>query len=194
MSPSVFNPQVGNFPLTDVTGLANVTIAYPGEHWSNRIAKGAIDPGAAVMPVNYGGKLAVQVAAAADAPKRMGIATRVITIPDRAVDSGYVQSLGPNEIKNLQIKDGEWVHVYYSGVFHLTLVVPRVWAPGDLVAYNPAGARPTGKTGVGAWDLPAGADAAAKEAAAWGEVLEFRPFSANGQEGLLTVRSFKTQN
>lgn len=191
--PSVFNPQVGHFPLTGVTGLPNVTIAFPGEHWSDRIAKGAITPGAAIVPVNYGGKLAMQVAAA-ESPKRMAIATRVISIPDASVDSGYVQGLGPNEIKNLPISDGEWVHAYYSGVFLLTLIVPRAWAPGDLVAWNATGARPTGKTGTGAWDVAAGADAAAKEAVAWGEVTEFRPFSANGFEGLLTVRTFRTQS
>jgi hypothetical protein len=184
-------PSVGNFPLTGVAGLPNVTVAFPGEHWSNRIAKGAIVPGEACLPVSYGGKLAMQRVAAAGSPKRMAIATRVISIPDAAVDSGYTQSLGPTQIKNLQIADGEYVHAYYSGVFHLTLVVPRLWAPGDLVSFNPAGVRPTGKTGVGAWDLAGGATA---EADAWGEVEEWRPFSANGQEGILTVRSFRTQS
>jgi hypothetical protein len=182
--PAVFNPSVGNFPLTGVADLPNVTIAHPGEHWSNRIAKEA------VVPTNYGGKLAMQRAAAASAAtnvKRMAIATRVIEIPDVASDSGYTASLGPNEIKNRQIADGQYVHAYYSGVFHLTLVVPRVWAPADLVGWDPAGLRPTGKTGVGAWGL------AADEASAWGEVMEFRPFSANGQEGLLTVRTLRTQ-
>jgi hypothetical protein len=114
---SAINITQGNFPLTDVADLPNVTIAFPGEHWSNRIAKGAIVPGEACMPVNYGGKLAMQRAATADAPKRMAIATRVIEIPDRASDSGYSTSLGPNEIKNRQINDGQYVHAYYSGVF-----------------------------------------------------------------------------
>jgi hypothetical protein len=50
--PAVFNPSVGNFPLTGVADLPNVTIAHPGEHWSNRIAKGAIVPGEAVVPTN----------------------------------------------------------------------------------------------------------------------------------------------
>lgn len=186
MSP-VF-PAVGNFPIEGVAGLPNVTIAFPGEHWSNRIAKGAIVPGEACVPVNYGGKLAMQRAGAGASVKRMAIATRVIEIPDRAFDSGYTQSLGPNEIKNRQIEDGQYVHAYYSGVFHLTLVVPRAWLPGDLVGWNAAGARPTGKSGAGAWDI------AADEASAFGEVQEFRPFSANGQEGLLTVRTFRTQS
>jgi predicted RecA/RadA family phage recombinase len=185
---SAINITQGNFPLTDVADLPNVTIAFPGEHWSNRIAKGAIVPGEAIMPTNYGGKLAMQRAATADTPKRMAIATRVIEIPDVASDSGYSTSLGPNEIKNRQINDGQYVHAYYSGVFHLTLVVPRAWKAGDLVGWDAAGVRPTGKTGVGSWIL------AATEAAAWGEVEEFRPFSANGLEGLLTVRSFRTQS
>jgi hypothetical protein len=191
MSP-VF-PTTGNYPLTDVTGLPNVTVAFPGEHWSNRIAKGAIVPGEACIPVNYGGKLAMQRAGAGLAPKRMAIALRTIQIPDLAVDSGYTQSLGPNEIKNRQINDGEYVHAYYSGVFLLTLIVPRAWKPGDLVSWDPAGVRPTGKTGVGAWALAAGVPPA-DEVSAWGEVEEFRPFSANGLEGLLTVRTFRTQS
>src|SRR4051812_27038488 len=106
-------PSVGNFPLTGVTGLPNVTIAFPGEHWSNRIAQGAIVPGEACVPVNYGGKLAMKRAVAADSTKRMAIALRTIGIPDVAGDSGFTTSLGPTEIQNLQIADGEYVHAYY---------------------------------------------------------------------------------
>lgn len=188
MSP-VF-PQTGSFPLTGVANLPNVTIAFPGEHWSNRIAQGAIVPGEAVVPVNRAGKLAMRRAVAADLGNpRMAIATRVIDPPDRAGDSLYTQSIGPNEIKNLQIEDGEYVHAYYSGVFHLTLAVPRAWVPSELVGWNDAGVRPTGKTGVGAWDVVL----VANQANAMFEVQEFRPFSANGQEGLLTVRSLRGQ-
>lgn len=186
--PAVFNPQVGLFPLTGVTGLPNVTIAYPGEHWSNTIAQGAIVPGEACVPANYGGKLAMKRATATDSPRRMSIATRVIEIPDTANDSGYTTSIGPNEIKNRQIEDGEYVHHYRSGVFHLTLVVPRAWAPSEMVTFNPTGARPTGKVGTGSWDVTT------DDTKAWGEVLEFRPFSADGKEGLLTVRSLRTQH
>jgi hypothetical protein len=85
---SAINITQGNFPLTDVADLPNVTIAFPGEHWSNRIAKGAIVPGEACVPVNYNGKLAMQRAVAADSVKRMAIATRVIEIPDVATGSG----------------------------------------------------------------------------------------------------------
>lgn len=188
MSP-VF-PTVGDFPLTDVADLPNVTIAYPGEHWSNRIASGAIVPGEACVEVNFGGKLAVKRAASAAEAAQLnaGIATRVIEIPDAGVRSGYTTPLGPNEIKNRQIASGEYVHTYYSGAFHLTLITPRVWAPGDLVEWDPAGARPTGKSGNGSWKLAAGA------ATAVFSVIEFRPFSANGQEGLLTVRSLRGQH
>jgi hypothetical protein len=184
MSP-VF-PTVGNFPLTGVADLPNVTVAFPGEHWSNRVASGAIVPGEAVVPVSLGGKLAMKRAATADPPDRMAIATRVIEPPDRAGDSLYSTSLGPNEIVNRQIAHGEYVHAYYSGAFHLTLVTPRAWA--DLVGWDAAAARPTGKPGTGAWIL------AASIAAALFEVMEFRPFSSNGQEGVLTVRSLRSQS
>jgi hypothetical protein len=188
MSP-VF-PTAGSFPLTSVAKLPNVTVAFPGEHWSNRIAQAAIVPGEACVPVNISGKLGVRRAVAADLGNpRMGIALRTIDTPDGASDSIYTQSLGPNEIKNRQINTGEYVHVYHSGAFHLTLVVPRAWVPSDLVGWNDAGARPTGKTGVGAWDVVTPAN----QANALFEVMEFRPFSANGQEGILTVRSLRGQ-
>lgn len=180
-------PTVGSFPLTSVAKLPNVTVAFPGEHWSNRIAQGPIVPGEAVVPVNYGGKLAVKRAATADATDRMGIAMRTIDVPDNSSGSLYYEPLGPNEIRNLQINDGQYVHTYYSGAFHLTLATPRAWAPADLVGWDAGAARPTGKAGVGAWVL------AASIAAALFEVMEFRPFSANGQEGILTVRSLRGQ-
>jgi hypothetical protein len=180
-------PTVGSFPLTSVAKLPNVTIAFPGEHWSNRIAQGAIVPGEAVVPTNYGGKLAVTRAGAGASVARMGIALRTIDVPDNATGSIYYDPLGPNEIRNLQIPDGEYVHTYYSGVFHLTLAVPRAWVPAELVGWNPAGARPTGKAGAGAWDVAGGEDTALFE------VMEFRPFSADGHEGILTVRSLRGQ-
>jgi predicted RecA/RadA family phage recombinase len=185
-----FPVVVGQFPLTGVADLPNVTIAYPGEHWSNRIASAAITPGEAVIEVNIGGKLGVDVASttAKAAELRAGIATRVIEPPDTANNSRYTTSLGPNEIKNQVINAGEYVHVYYSGVFHLTLAVPRAWVPGEYVKWNASGARPTGKTGTGSWDVTTNA------AEAVYSVMEFRPFSANGFEGLLTVRSLRGQH
>lgn len=192
MSP-VFT-TAGAFPLTGVAGLPNVTVAYPGEHWSDRIASAAIVPGECVVPVNLSGKLAMRRAAAGDGAlvtaQQSAIALRTIDIPDRATDSIYSVSLGPNEIKNLQINPGEYVHAYYSGVFHLTLVVPRTWVPGELVGWNAGGARPTGKPGTGAWDVGGGAGVLP----AMFEVQEFRPFNPAGTEGLLTVRSLRGQH
>lgn len=180
-------PTTGDFPLSGVAALPNVTVAYPGEHWTNRIAAADITPGVAVVPTSVGGKLAVKVAGASDTPARMGIALRPIDVPDLASDSQYTTSIGPNEIKNLVIKQGQYVDQWYSGVFLISLVVPRAWAPAELVTWNPTGARPTGKAGTGSWDVTT------DEADAFGEVMEFRPFSANGQEGLLTVRSLRGQ-
>lgn len=180
-------PTTGDFPLTGVAELPNVTVAYPGEHWTNRIASGAVVPGEAVVPVNAGGKLAVRRAIAADTPARMGIALRPVDVPDRGTDSQYTTSLGPNEIRNLQIADGQYVDMWYSGVFLISLIVPRAWAPADLVTWNATGARPTGKSGAGSWDVTT------DEEDALFEVMEFRPFSANGQEGLLTARSLRGQ-
>jgi hypothetical protein len=180
-------PTTGDFPLAGVASLPNVTIAYPGEHWTNRIANADIVPGTAVVPTNLNGKLAVRAATADDTAARMGIALRPIDVPDLATDSQYTTSLGPNEIKNLPIKTGQYVDQWYSGVFLISLVVPRAWKPAELVGWNVAGARPTGKSGTGSWDV------VTDEADAFGEVMEFRPFSANGQEGLLTVRSLRGQ-
>jgi hypothetical protein len=182
-------PTVGSFPLTGVAKLPNVTIAFPGEHWSNRIASGAVTPGEAVVEVNLGGKLAMRKAtSAAEAASVQGaIATRVIDPPDAAGDSLYTTSIGPNEIKNRVINHGEYVHAYYSGVFHLSLITPRAWVPGELVEWDPAGARPTGKSGTGSWKN------GSAEATAVFTVMEFRPFSADAHEGLLTVRSVRGQ-
>lgn len=182
-------PTTGSHPLTGVANLPNATVAFPGEHWSNRIAKGTVTPGTAVLTVNYGGKLAVQTAAAGDPIDQIGLALRTIDVPDVANDSVYTTSLGPNQIKNLPIADGSYVHQYMSGAFHLTLVKPRAWAPAELVSWNPTGTRPTGKTGTGSWDL-AGTSGTTDP---FFEVMEFRPFSSDGHEGLLTVRSLRGQ-
>lgn len=182
MATPVF-PTVGSFPLTRVDRLPNVHVAFPGEHWSNRIAQGVITPGDAVVETNYGGKLAMRRATAGDDPRVIAVATRTIDIPDVNAGSLYNPALGPNEIVNLPIADGQYVHAYYSGVFVLSVGTPRAWAPGDLVGWDPAAAKPTGKPGVGAWIL------AANVGAAFATVQEYRPFSANGNEGLLTVKT-----
>jgi hypothetical protein len=179
-------PDVGSFPLTDVADFPNVTVAFPGEHWSNRKASETITPGEAVMPINSGGQLYVARAASGDSSsRRIGIALRTVQVPD--VNTGPNQ-MGPNEIMNQQIPKGEWVHVWLSGAFHLTLVTPAVYAPGDLIGWDPGGARPTGKSGTGSWKK------VGTEAGAFAEVMEFRPYNAAGNEGIVTVRSLRTQS
>jgi hypothetical protein len=120
-------PDVGSFPLTDVADFPNVTVAFPGEHWSNRKASETITPGEAVMPINSGGQLYVARAASGD-------------------------------------------------------------SSGDLIGWDPGGARPTGKSGTGSWKK------VGTEAGAFAEVMEFRPYNAAGNEGIVTVRSLRTQS
>jgi hypothetical protein len=179
--------KVGDHPLTGVAGLPNVTVAFPGEHWSNRYASENITPGDAVFPTVLNGRLAMRKAVVGDATKanQVAIALRTVDIPDPNTGPG---GIGPNEVKNTVIKTGEYVHAHYSGVFHLTVFVPAVYAPGDLIGWAVAGARPTGKPGVGAWAKDAAADIDSLF-----EVQEFRPYSANGLEGILTVRSLRGQ-
>ena len=180
-------PDVGAFPLDSVAGLPNVTVAFPGEHWSDRKASEPIAPGEAVVPINNGGKLYVKRATAVEAgaaSRRVGIALRTVQVPDVNTGPG---ALGPNEIVNQLIPVGDYVHVYYSGAFHLTLVAPAAYLPADLIGWDPAAARPAGKGGVGAWKK------VAAEADALFEVI--KPYRAvNGaNEGILTVRSLRGQ-
>jgi hypothetical protein len=181
---------VGDFALDGVGGLPNVTVAFPGEHWSDRIASGAIVPGEAVIPVASGAgasaRLAMKVAGSADGAQasRLAIALRPVDIPD--VNSGP-NALGPNEIRNQEIAHGDYVHAYYSGAFHLTLIVPDTYLPGDLIGWDADGARPAGKDGAGAWAKNAAADIDSIF-----EVLTFRPVNGDN-EGILTVRSLRGQ-
>ncbi len=147
----------GSHPLTGVAGLANVTVAYPGEHWSDAVASGrAITPGEAVIVTNSGGVLAVRPVTAGDnGDPRVGIALRPIDVPE----AEHPRALGPNEIRNLPMDVGEYVHRYLSGAFNVTLVDPsRTYNPGDLVGWDVDGKRPTGKEGVGSWAPNANAD------------------------------------
>lgn len=179
-------PDVGSFPLTGVAAMPNVTVAFPGEHWSNRKAYETITPGEAVMPLNSGGYLYVQRAGSADSgTRRIGIALRTVQVPDINTGPGQI---GPNEIMNTVIAQHEYVHVWMSGVFHLTLMTPLAYAPGDLIGWDPTGARPTGKTGTGSWKK------VATEAGATFEVMEYRPYNAAGDNGICTVRSLRTQS
>ena len=178
-------PTVGNFPLSGVAKLPNVTVAFPGEHWSRAKAQEPIVPGEAVVEVNQGGVLYVKRAAAADSDsKRVAIALRTVQVPD--VNTGPGQ-IGPNEIVNQLIPVGEYVHTYFSGAFHITLIKPDTYAPADLIGWDPAAARPTGKGGTGAWVK------AADEDSALFSVQEFRPVNPAKTEGLLTVRSLRGQ-
>lgn len=176
---------VTGFQLDSVENLPNVTVAFPGEHWSNRKAHEALTPGEAVVPVNSGGKLYMRAASASDPVTQLAVALRTVQVPDVNTGPG---SLGPNEIMNLEIAQHEYVHAYYSGAFHLTLVAPAVYAPGDLIGWDVDGARPTGKDGTGSWAKNASADIDSVF-----EVMEWRPVNDAETEGVLTVRSLRGQ-
>ncbi len=194
MSP-IGTPVPGAFPLTSVARLPNVTIGYPGERWSDRKASGAIDPGCAVVPVASGGKLLMRPVAAGDTVTQMAIATRTIDVPDLNPGSIYIEALGPNEIRNLPIRDGDYVLALYSGVLHFTLINPDVYNPGDLIGWNPTTGRPTGKPAPAS---PACAGSWAKMTVGGTigplfEVQMFRPVNQAGTEGILTCRSLRGQ-
>jgi hypothetical protein len=189
-------PAVGNFALTGTKNLPNVTVAFPGEHWSDRKATELIVPGEAVVPVKISGstpgghtpgnKLGMRRAASAAEAKGLqaAIALRTVQVPDVNVGPG---SLGPNEIMDQAIQIGEYVHAYYSGAFHLTLITPdTTWGAADLVEWDPAGARPAGVGGTGSWKKASAATNAVFE------VQEWRPVGTAG-EGILTVRSLRSQ-
>lgn len=179
MTPIV-NQTVGPYPLTGVGKLPNVTLAFnDGDHWSNRFASGNITPGVAVVPAASAGRLFMRTANSSDPATQLAIALRTVDVPDP--NTGPT-ALGPNEIRNQVIKDGEYVHAYYRGVFHLTLVTPAAYNPGDLIGWDADGARPSGKEGTGAWAKNSAADIDSIF-----EVMEFRKVNAEN-EGILTVR------
>lgn len=186
-------PDQGAFPISAAPGgavknLPNVTVAFPGEHWSDGKAAEVIVPGELVVPVNSGGKLYWQRAASGAVDPRAAVALRPVMIPDTNGGSLYGQPLGPNEIVNLPIQVGEYVHAYKSGAFHLTLIKPdATYAPADLIGWDPAGTRPAGKGGTGSWGKTGVA------ANALFEVQEWRPYSTDRTEGVLTVRSLRGQ-
>ena len=192
----------GAFPLTSVARLPNVTVAYPGERWSDRKASGVIAPGTAVVPVSSGGKLLMRAATVGDAVTQMAVASRPIDVPDINPGSIYQEALGPNEIRNLPIQNGDYVLALYSGGLILTLINPDTYVPGDLISWLPAGAVPTGKptssvsgSGVsGSWGKHSGAaNFNGTPIGPLFEVVMFRPVNAAGTEGLLNVRSLRGQ-
>lgn len=189
----------GIFPLKDASALPNVTVAHPGEVWTRGKASGAIRPGQAVVPsyrTNNGRDElyyravggSADVGSAAVAPTQVAIAMRKIEVPDQNAGSQYQEALGPNQIVNLPISDGDYVRTYFSGAFHLTQIVADAYHPGDRIGYDPAGTPQTGKTGPGAWRKSGDAGAVLKD---YFEVVEFRKFAAAGgaaNEGILTVK------
>lgn len=180
--------EAGAFALTGVGSLPNVTVAFPGEHWSNRKASGSITPGEAVVPVASGsapGQLYMRKAISSDPITQLAIALRPVDVPDPNTGPA---ALGPNEIRNQVIAPHEYVHAYYSGAFHLTLIVPDEYNVGDLIGWDADGARPSGKTGTGAWAKNAAADIDSVF-----EVMEYREVNDATNEGILTVRSLRGQ-
>lgn len=161
--------QVGAYPLTGTGKLPNVDVASPGEVWSNKRASGIIVPGSLVKPTQVAGVGSVAEVAEGDTildeasvvkadsthirGDALSVAMRQIMVPDINVGSQYNLALGPNEIVNLPIADKDYVRQYFTGVLHLTLVAPfEGYAEGDILGWNPKGARPTLKTaGEGSW-------------------------------------------
>jgi hypothetical protein len=187
-------PVAGAYPLTGVAKLPNATVAFPGEVWSNSRANGIIIPGAAVAPVNVGGKLRHKQLIAGDTPvkEQVAVALRQIEVPD--VNSGP-GALGPNEIVNAPIADGDYLRRYYTGAMHLTLVEPRAdYVPGQKIGWAVAAARPAGKSAAGGGGTGAWSNAAILAGTDIFEVLE--PYRAYGgsNEGILTVRFLRANN
>ena len=181
--------EFGSFQIQGVAKLPNISVAFPGEHWSDGKATEVIVPGELIVPVNAAGKKGWARAAAGAVDPRACVALRTVQIPDSRGGSVYGEASGPNEIMNTAIQAGDWVHAYRSGAFHLTLITPSAaYVPGDLLTWDPAGARPAGKGGTGSWTrVGAVADNA------FFEVEMFRPIPGTPTEGILTVKTLRSQ-
>lgn len=182
-------PTAGAFPISGVGKLPNVDIAHPGEVWSNRRASGNIVPGACVAPIVGAPLKFKQVGVVGDVVDRrqVAIALRQVEIPD--VNNGPA-TLGPNEIVNQMIADGDWLRTYHTGVLHLTLIDPdETYTAGDIIGWDAAANRPAGKAaGTGAWSptgFLAGTDIF--------EVFESRPYGG-GDDKLVTVRFLRGED
>lgn len=188
----------GSFQLTAVAKLPNVTVAFPGEHWSDARAlpaggASAIVPGTLVVPTSSAGLLYyTPIAAVGSAGLAQScIAARPVSVPDINPGSEYNPQLTPNDIMNLPLAAGSFVHRHRSGAFHLTLIVAdSSYAPGQLVVFDPAATPVAGKPGPGAWRRATGAEAAF----AWGEVEDWRPLTNDNTQGILTVHSLRVQS
>jgi hypothetical protein len=182
-------PVAGDHPLLGTGRLPNVSTAFPGEVWSDRRANGIIIPGAAVAPVVVGGKARMKQLIAGDTPniEQVAIAMRQVEIPDQNTGPA---ALGPNEIVNQAIPDGDWLRRYYTGAFNITLCEPRAdYVPSQKIGWAVAAPRPAGKAaGTGAWS-----NAGILAGTAIFEVAEYRVYGA-GNEGILVVRSLRSNN
>lgn len=180
-------PVAGAYPLTGVGRLSNVTVASPGEVWSNLRANGVVIPGAAIAPVNVGGKLYAKQLVSGDTPviEQVGVALRQVEIPDT---NNGPSALGPNEIVNQAIANGDYLRRYMTGVLHLTLCEPRAdYVPGQRVGWAVAAARPSGKaSGTGAWS-----NTGILSGTTIFEVFEYRAYGSSN-EGILTVRFLRS--
>lgn len=180
-------PVPGAYPLLGVGKLPNATVISPGEVWSNQRANGIIIPGAAIAPVNVGGKLYAKQLLAGDTPvkEQVAVALRQIMVPD--VNTGP-NALGPNELVNQAIANDDYLRRQMTGVMALTLVEPRAdYVPGQLIGWAPAAARPAGKAaGTGSWS-----NAGILAGTTIFEVFEYRPFGGSN-EGILNVRFLRS--
>lgn len=176
-------PVAGAYPIQGVGKLPNVDIANPGEVWSNLKADGNIVPGAAIFPTVGAARKYAQIEAG-DTPDRrqVGVALRTVEEPDLNTGPG---ALGPNELVNRMIADGDWLRLYLTGALHLTLIEPgRAYQSGQKIGWDPTAARPVGKAaGTGAWTNDATGFITGTDIF---EVFEYRPYGG-GNEGLLTV-------
>lgn len=180
-------PDYGSFRLRDVSGLPNCHVAFPGEHWSDGKAVETITPGELVVQTASGHKKGWVRAASGAVDPRAAIALRCIEPPDVNPGSEYNPQLSPIQIRNRPITVGTYVHAYHSGAFQLTLVEAHAYAPGDLLMFDPASTPQTGKTTTGAWKKTTVA------ANAFLVVEDFRPNPGSTTEGIVTVRSLRTQ-
>lgn len=181
-------PSFGSFQLTSVAKLPNVSVAFKGEHWSDGKASTAIIPGSLVIPSASAGARVWAPAASGAVDPRACIALRVVSPPDVNPGSEYSPQLTPNDIMNLPIAAGQYVHTYRSGAFHLTLIAADTYVPSDLIGWDPAASPIAGKPTPGAWVKVNG-----NPTYAFFEVVEFDALTSDASQGVLTVHSLKTQ-